>query len=221
MLNKLLFVLIASAVLNGCCFMQLRTIDQMTELQKAGDFKQLAESEVDCDPGKCGCSKQHFLKGDACLIQAKQIDKTEPKYSTYLQCAEDQLFDVIDNTKDWDEISIRGLSEQEKRAQIYANALEATRLQTTLPNRSQALKRFDQRATSFKQSDPELASANYYFVQNRLYQLDQNEAPCSDWLQLQQQVQTVRSRFASDTQYAAPLSGVYTAVDAYISASCE
>ncbi|HAG92497.1 MAG: hypothetical protein CMK83_10030 [Pseudomonadales bacterium] len=219
--TKIILLLVATIGLNGCCFMQLREVDHMTELQQSGDFKQLAKSDVDCDPGQCGCSKQHFLKGDACFILAGKTEKTSPDYGRYLQCAGDNLFTVLDDTEDWDEISIQGLSEDEKRHQIYSNALEATRLQTTLPDRQQALAIFDQRAREFKRNAPDQAAANYYFIQNQLYQLDLSQAGCTDWQQLQQQAAQVQSRFMTDARYQAPISGVKLAVDAYINANCE
>ena len=41
--TKIILLLVATIGLNGCCFMQLREVDHMTELQQSGDFKQLAK----------------------------------------------------------------------------------------------------------------------------------------------------------------------------------
>ena len=120
-----------------------------------------------------------------------------------------------------DELLLTGQEMVTVLGNLIDNALEATRLQTTLPDRQQALAIFDQRAREFKRNAPDQAAANYYFIQNQLYQLDLSQAGCTDWQQLQQQAAQVQSRFMTDARYQAPISGVKLAVDAYINANCE
>lgn len=210
--------LLSIAVLSGCC---TRTLNSMQTLQSEQQYVELAQTKIDCESGTDCCNQQHFLKGDACFILAKNPGTPETDYANYLQCASANLFSVVDNTADWSTLNIEELSNTEKEIQVYRNGLESIRLRTSLSDKSQALSEFNQRAKEFIELAPEDAGANYYFILNSLYVADQQQLACPHWRKLKMDVDAVLAQFGADPEYGTPIAAVKVATETYLDAQCQ
>lgn len=176
MSNRASQILLASALAVAllCAGCGPRALKSMKDAHQRGRYAEVAEMDVDCDPGDDRCNQMHLLKGDACYVLGRRAEAAEQDSTARVrfECAETHLGTGIEQTEmdaaDW---AIAG----KDRTQWYTNRAESLRqlqdLQSGDAARAVSTELLDFGQT-FREVDPDVA-APYFYIATARYALVQ------------------------------------------------